>query len=73
MQYLDYVSCTCRKGLIDKLMLECKAEVLNAIPLNIIDNISSDNKKVAGINNCLIYTILLIIFVWYFCWLVLLL
>ena len=73
MQYLDYVSWTCRKRLIDKLVLECKTEVLNGIPLNIIDNISSDNKKVAGRNNCLIYTILLIIFGWCFCWLVLLL
>ena len=73
MQYLDYVSWTCRKRLIDKLVLECKTEALNGIPLNIIDNISSDNKKVAGRNNCLIYTILLIIFGWCFCWLVLLL
>ena len=33
-EYLDYKNCKCRKGLIDKLVLECEDKILNAIPLN---------------------------------------
>ena len=53
-EHLDHVNCKFRKTLIDKLVLECKDEILNTT-----DTISIADKKVACKNNCLIYTILL--------------
>ena len=54
-EYSDYDNCKCRKRLIDKLVLGCEDEILNAIP-NTTNTIS-----ITGKNNCLIYIILLII------------
>ena len=39
-EYLDYANCKCRKRLIDKLVLDCEDEVLNAIPITTADAIS---------------------------------
>ena len=36
-KYLDYANCKYRKGIIDKLVLECEDEVLIAIPINTIN------------------------------------
>ena len=55
-EYLDFENCKYRKELIDKLVLECEDEILNAIPLNITNTISITEK-----NKCLIYIILLTI------------
>ena len=55
-KYLDYANCKFRKRLIDKLVLECEDDILNANPLNTTNTIS-----ITGKNNCLIYIILLII------------
>ena len=58
---LDYANCKCRKRLIDKLILECEDEVLNAYPINTKDTISIADKKVTCKNNCPVYIILLTI------------
>ena len=55
-EYSDYEKCKCRKKLIDKLALECEGEILNTT-----DTILITDKKVTCKNNCLIYSILLII------------
>ena len=60
-EYLDYVNCKCRKRLIDKLVLECKDEVLNTILLNTTQTISVAGKRVKCKNNCLIYIVSLAI------------
>ena len=66
-EYLDYENCKCGKKLIGKLVLECKNEILNAIPLNETDAISvTDKNVICKLNicklnkrhNCLIYIIL---------------
>ena len=69
-EYLDYENCKCGKKLIGKLVLECKNEILNAIPLNETDAVSvTDKNVICKLNicklnkrhNCLIYIILWII------------
>ena len=61
-EYLDYGNCKCGKKLIGKLVLECKNEILNAIPLNEADAVSvTDKNVICKLNkrhNCLIYIIL---------------
>ena len=54
-QYLNIKSCSCEKCLIDKLILECEDEIINAT-----EN-SFGDKKVTWKNYCLIYTISLVI------------
>ena len=53
-EHLDHANWKFRKTLIDKLVLECKDEILNTT-----DTISIADKKITCKNNCLIYTILL--------------
>ena len=53
-EFLDYENCKCRKKFIDKLVLEFKYEVLNAIPIYTADTISIADKKVTCKKNCLI-------------------
>ena len=56
-EYLYCASCRCRKRLIDKLVLECEYEILNAF--HWIQQILFQLliKKVSCKNNCLVYII----------------
>ena len=53
-EYIDAKNCSSEKSIIDKLVLTCEDEILNAT------EISFDNKIAICENNCLIYTVLLV-------------
>ena len=52
--YLHLKNCWCEKGIIDKLVLTCKDEILNTIET------SFGNEIAICKNNCLIHTFLLV-------------
>ena len=54
-EYRDIRNSSCEKCLIGKLVLECEDEMLNTIETSL------DDKKETRKNNCLIYTISLVI------------
>ena len=56
--YLDIEHCLCKKHLIGKLVLECEDEILNTSEASL-----EDKKVTCEKNNCLIYTISLVIIV----------
>ena len=55
-EYLDIKNCSCEKRLVGKLVLECEDEILNTT-----ETLFNDNKVASAKNNCLIYTISLLI------------
>ena len=54
-EYLFFKNCSCEKGLLNKLLLICKDEILNTTETSL------DNKLVVWRNNRFIHTILLVI------------
>ena len=51
-EYLDTESCSCKKHLIDKLVLACEVEILNRTETSLIDE-----KVTCARKNCLIHAV----------------
>ena len=55
-EYLGIKNCSCEKRLFGKLVIACEDEILNATKTSLVNKKGTPEK-----NNCLIYTISLII------------